>query len=151
VGGGAPDSVLQRGASRQCLGAARIALLPANLVAEPNPAFGGTFYLTVTADTPDKAQSDLVATTDAIRAALAAAREDFSASPNKSTYPAPNDTTRRLGFVFRVAAVLLILIAQVMIILGSYRQIGTDRATLPLEGRGAVPRRLPFAGWNRTG
>lgn len=117
---------------RQAFAAAqKSSAVDTNLIVEPNPAVHGESSLTVTADTPEQAQSGLTTLTDAIKAALpAAAREGFRAMPDTSTYPAPNETTRRLGLAFRIVAMILIVAAQVLIVLGSYGQIGTLRAGL---------------------
>ena len=108
--------------------------LKATLIVERNPALRGVSDLSVTADTPEQAKSGLTAMINAIEAALpATAREGFSASPNNSTYAAPNETSRRIHLAFCVAAVLLIVTAQLMIILGSYWQIGMVRAGLLMK------------------
>ena len=70
------------------------------------------------------------ATASAAAALPADMREGFDPSPKERTYPTPNDATRRLAVMFRAGAVSLIVIAQVLIVLGSYGQIGTNRATL---------------------
>ncbi|HKB80294.1 MAG TPA: hypothetical protein VKH35_11310 [Thermoanaerobaculia bacterium] len=102
-----------------------------SLVAESDPALRGISHLTVTADTPEQAKRDLTDITDAIRAEIPAGeRDDLRALPDNLTYPAPNDTTQRLRIASRILAVLLILTAQILIVLGAYRQRGTVRVDL---------------------
>jgi hypothetical protein len=86
-------------------------------------------YLTVTADTSERARADLATLTNAIRAAFPSAERNLLVSPNNSTVPAPNDLSRRLSFGVRAAVVLMLLGAQLLLVIGAHRQ-GIGRAGL---------------------
>jgi hypothetical protein len=90
---------------------------------------GVTYYLSVTADTPERAKADLTTLTDGIRAAFPSAERDLIVSPNKSTVPAPNELSRRISFGVQAAVVLMVLGAQLLMVIGAHRE-GMDRAGL---------------------
>jgi hypothetical protein len=104
--------------------------MEARLTAETNPAVHGIYYVIVTADTVDQAQAGLTALTKAIEAAVPEAERKFRVLSGEHTYPAMNETVRRLGMAARIVAVLLAVAAETLVVLGAYRQIGTLRADL---------------------
>jgi hypothetical protein len=98
---------------------------PAAATLEPDrkPALHGvTYYLSVTADTPERAKADLATLTDALRAAFPSAERNLMVSLNNSTVPAPNELSRRISFGVQAAVVLLMLGAQILIVIGGHRE-----------------------------
>src|SRR5262249_36176376 len=89
-----------------------------------NPALHGSvpLYLSVTGDTPGRARADLAKLTDAIKAAYPSAERNLSVSVNNSTFPSPNDLSRRISFGVQTAVFLLMLGAQLLIVIGAYRE-----------------------------
>jgi hypothetical protein len=105
---------------------------PAEATFEPdrNPALrDAPYYLSVTADTPERARADLATLTDAIRAAFPSAERNLMVEVNNSTVPAPNDLSRRISLGVRALVVLLMLGAQFLMVIGAYRE-GVGRAGL---------------------
>jgi hypothetical protein len=95
-----------------------------------NPALhDAPYYLSVTADTPERAQAELVSLTDTLRAAFPSAERNLMVSLNKSTVPAPNAMSRRISFGVEAAVVLMMLGAQLLIVIGAHRE-GMGRAGL---------------------
>lgn len=102
---------------------------PAEAILDPDPAFPGVSYLSVTADTSERARADLAALTRALEAAFPSAERNLSVSPNKRTIPAPNDLSRLVSLGVRTAMVLLALGGQLLMVIGAHRR-GLGRAGL---------------------
>jgi hypothetical protein len=113
----------------------------ATLKPESKPTLHGTSYLSVTADTSERARADLETLTMALTAAFPSAERNLSVSLNKSTVPAPNDLSRLISFGVRAAVVLMMLGAQLLMVIGAHRK-GVGRAGL--FGRIASPFLLAF-------
>jgi hypothetical protein len=96
---------------------------------QSNPTRHGTYYVFVTADTPERAKADLAALANAIRADFPSAERNLLVSPNNSTTPAPNGLSRRISFGVRAAVVLMMLGSQLLLVIGAYRE-GMGRAGL---------------------
>ncbi len=90
---------------------------------------GATYYLSVTADTPEKARSDLAAFTDAIKIAFPLAERNLLVSTNNSTVPESNELGRRVTFGLRTTVILMILGGQFLTVIGGHRA-GFGRAGL---------------------
>jgi hypothetical protein len=100
----------------------------ATFEADKNPALHDvTYYLSVTADTPERARADLAALADALKAAFPSAERNLMVSLNNSTVPAPNDLSRLISFGVKAAVVLMMLGAQLLMVIGAYRE-GMGRA-----------------------
>jgi hypothetical protein len=80
-----------------------------------------TYGLYVTADTPERAKADLAALADAIKAAFPNAEHNLGVSENTSTTGAPTDLSRRLAVGVKAAVVLLLAGAQIVMVVGAYR------------------------------
>jgi len=97
---------------------------------ELNPAVHGvSYYLSVTADTPERAKADLATLTDALKAAFPSAERNLMVSVNNSTVPAPNELSQRIAFEVKAGVVLMMMGAQFLIVIGAYRE-GMGRAGL---------------------
>jgi hypothetical protein len=90
---------------------------------------GATYYLSATADTPERARTDLAALTEALKAASPQADRNLLVSPNNSTVPEYNALGRRITFGLRATVVLVILGGQLLTVIGGYRA-GWSRASL---------------------
>ena len=90
---------------------------------------GTTYYLSVTDDTPAQAKAGLATLTDALRNAFPSAERNLQISPNNSTVPAPNDWSRRISFGVSAALVILMMGAQLLIVIGGYRE-GMNRTSV---------------------
>ena len=101
----------------------------ATLEPETNPAIHGTYYLSVTADASEQARAGLAGFTKVLQAAFPSSERNLLVSPNNSTTPAPNDSSKRISFGVRVAVVLLLLGGQLLLVVGAHRR-GLGRAGL---------------------
>jgi len=88
---------------------------------KPDP-HGATYYLRVTADTPERAKADLATLNDAVKAAFPSAERNLMVSPNNSTVAAPNGASRRLSIAVHAALLLLMLGGQFLIVVGAWRE-----------------------------
>ena len=97
---------------------------PAEATLEPerNSSIHGTYYLSVTADTSERAQADLATLTKALQAAFPSAERNLSVSLNNSTVPAPNHLSRQISFGVRTAMILMMLGCQLLLVIGAYRE-----------------------------
>ena len=117
----------------------------------PKSAAHDRFYLAVAADTSERAQADLEAFTKALTAAFPSGENNLMVSPSNSTRPAPNTASRRIALGVRVAVVLLMLTAQVLIVVGAHWE-GMGRAGI--FGSLATPFTMfifPTDGGSRSG
>lgn len=94
----------------------------ATLAPERQRGIHRTWYLSVVADTPERARADLAAITTAFTAAFPKAERNLLVSPNKSTVPAPNTLSRSISFAVIAAVVLMLLASQLLIVIGAHRQ-----------------------------
>ena len=115
---------------QQAFAAAKISS-PAEATMQPesNSSIHRTYYVSVIAETPERAKADLESFTNAMRAAFPSADRNLSVSPNTSTTPAPNGLTRGISFGVQGAAVLLMLGSQLLLVVGAHRE-GMGRAGL---------------------
>ena len=91
---------------------------PAEATFEPerNPAVHGVnYYLSVTAETPERARTELANLAGALKAAFPSAERNLMVHLNHSTVPAPNDLSRCIRIGIQAAVVLLMVGAQVLI------------------------------------
>jgi hypothetical protein len=88
---------------------------------KPDPK-AATWYLRVTADTPEKAKAQLAALCDAITAAVPDAGRNLMVSQNNSTVGAPNTASQRLSIGVLVVVMLLMLGGQLLVVVGAWRE-----------------------------
>ena len=97
-------------------------------IPDPSPGrHGATYYLSVTADSRERAKADLAILTDALKAAFPSAERNLMVSVNNSTVPAPTDLSRRIHFGVLATLVLIMLGCQLLLVIGAYRE-GMGRA-----------------------
>lgn len=88
---------------------------------KPDPK-AATWYLRVTADTPERAKAELATLIGAITAGVPDAGRYLMVSPNNSTVGAPNTASRRLAIAVLVAVMLLMLGGQLLVVVGAWRE-----------------------------
>jgi len=88
-----------------------------------------TYFLSVTADTPALARTELAALTDILKASFPSAENNLVVTPGISTVGAANDMSRRISFGVQTAMLLMILGGQLLIVMGARRE-NMDRAGL---------------------
>jgi hypothetical protein len=101
----------------------------ATIQPESKPTIHTTYYVSVTAETPERAKGDFETFTHAIRAAFPSADRNLLVSPNSSTTPAPNGLTRGISFGVQGAVVLMMLGCQLLVVVGAHHE-GMGRAGL---------------------
>ena len=88
---------------------------------KPDPK-AATWYLRVTADTPERAKAQLAVLAGALTAAVPEAGRYLMVSPNNSTVGAPNAASRRLAIAVLGAVMLLLLGGQLLVVVGAWRE-----------------------------
>ena len=84
--------------------------------------YGVSYFLSVTADTAERAKASLASLTEALKTAFPSAERNLGVSLNNSTVPAPNDLSRRIQFGVVAVVVLTTLGAQLLIMIGAHRE-----------------------------
>jgi hypothetical protein len=101
----------------------------ATFESERNSTRHGTYYISVTANTSERAKADLATLADAIRATFPSAESNLLVSLNNSTTPTPNGLSRGISFGVQAAVVLMMLACQLLLVIGAHRE-GMGRAGL---------------------
>jgi hypothetical protein len=84
--------------------------------------FHDSYYLRVTADTPERAKADLAVLAERVTAAFPSADRHLMVSVNNSTVPSPNERSRRIALALQAVALLMLLGGQLLVVVGAYRE-----------------------------